>query len=77
MAATRADGWSSDGTAHALAWINLGENTGRTRGGEMRDLDMVINRCPRIAREISESAYSWHIEWDRKRELAGIGDKVD
>ena len=28
LAETRADGWSGDGTASALAWLNLGEKDG-------------------------------------------------
>ena len=36
-----------------------------------------MSGCRCIAREISESAYSWDSEGDGKRELACVGDKVD
>ena len=76
-AAARADGRIRDITARALAWINMGRKTGRTLGGEIRDLDMVMDSFRHIARERSESAYSWYSEGDGKREIAGVGDKVE
>ena len=77
MAATRADGWGGDGTARALAWIDLGRKTGWTQGDEVKDSDRVRKGCRRIERETSESAYSWDSEGDGKMELAGIGYNVD
>ena len=46
-------------------------------GEEIRDLDMVMDSCRHIAREISESAYIWDSEGDGKRELAGVRDIMD
>ena len=40
-------------------------------------MDMVMDRCWRIAREISKSVYSWDREGDGKRELAGVVDNVE
>ena len=55
----------------------MGRKTGRTRGDEIGDFDMVMDRCRRIAREILESAYSWDSEGYGERELSGIRDKVE
>ena len=40
-------------------------------------MDMVMDRCRHIAREISETTYSWDSEGDVKRELACVVDKVE
>ena len=51
-------------------------STGRTRGDEVKDLDRVWKVFRRIARERTETTYSWDSEGGGKMELAGIGDKV-
>ena len=50
---------------------------GRTRRGKIRDLDMVMDSCRRIAREILESVYILDSEGGVKRELSGVGDNVE
>ena len=77
MPLTRADGWSNDVTVRALAWLNLGEMPGPTRGGETRDAEPVMGSCRRIARETLESAYSWYRDGDGTKELKGIRDNVE
>ena len=77
MAATRDDGWSSDVTDRALAWLNLGDTTGQTKGDDIGDLDMVMDSCRSIVREIPESAHSWDSEGDRNRELACVRDNME
>ena len=48
-----------------------------TRGEEVNDSERVWTGCRRIAREISESAYSWESERVGKTEFSGIGDKAE
>ena len=75
--ATRADRWSSDGTSSALVWIDLGIHAGRMRRDEFRGAEEGMGGCPSIAKERSDSAYSWDIDRDGKTEEVGIGDKVE
>ena len=42
--------------------------TGRTKNDKVRDAEPVMGSCQRIAREISDSVYSWETEGDRKIE---------
>ena len=44
---------------------------------KVRDAEEGMRGCRHIAREISESAYSWDIDGDGKTEAVGIGDKVE
>ena len=46
-------------------------------GEEVKDSDMVRKGFWRIARESSESAYSWESEGVGKMEYADIGDNVE
>ena len=50
---------------------------GWMRGDNIRDLEMVMDWCRRIARERPELADSWDSEGDGKRELSGVVDKVE
>ena len=65
MAATRADGWSGDGTARSLLLPAHDSRKALLRYG---------NRI--IAREISESAYGWDSERFGKTEIIYDGKSV-
>ena len=51
--------------------------TGRMRRTEVRDAEEGVGGCRRIARERSDSAYSWDTDGDRKTEEVGIRDNVE
>ena len=46
-------------------------------GGKIRDEDREMGSCRRIARERSESVYSWDREGDGTKELDGFRDKAE
>ena len=48
-----------------------------TRRDDIRDAGQGFRGCRRIAREISDSAYSWRTEGKGKTEEVGIGDKEE
>ena len=48
-----------------------------TGGGEVKDSDKVRERSRSIARETSESAYSWDSKGDGKTEVVGIINSVE
>ena len=50
---------------------------GETGGDKVRDLDRLMDSCWRIARETSESEYSWYRKGARKMEIGGDGNSVE
>ena len=50
---------------------------GQKRRDDVRDVRNGTSGGRRVARERSESAYSWDTDGDRKTEEVGIGDKVE
>ena len=59
IAAPRVDGWVGDGSARALAWLNIGNTEGTDESRISQGLISVRKGCCRIARDRSELDYSW------------------